>query len=90
MRLPYAGRVSGILEEAMAAFGQASKLSNTQFPFPWAQCVLMFLVIMAVTLPFAIAPFIHEVWVGVALSFIITNTYWSLNEVAVEMEDPFG
>ncbi len=29
-------------------------------------------------------------WMGVVLTFVVVLTYWSLNEVASEMEDPFG
>jgi hypothetical protein len=34
---PSVARLQMALQEAMAAFGQAAKLSATQFPFPWAQ-----------------------------------------------------
>lgn len=87
---PVMARCVGPLEDAMSAFGQATKLAMTQFPFPWAQVVLMFLVLMAASLPFMIVAFIKEIWVGIFMSFVVVTTYWSLNEVAVEMEDPFG
>eukprot|EP00201_Polytomella_parva_P009359 CAMPEP_0175070550 /NCGR_PEP_ID=MMETSP0052_2-20121109/18774_1 /TAXON_ID=51329 ORGANISM="Polytomella parva, Strain SAG 63-3" /NCGR_SAMPLE_ID=MMETSP0052_2 /ASSEMBLY_ACC=CAM_ASM_000194 /LENGTH=343 /DNA_ID=CAMNT_0016337671 /DNA_START=382 /DNA_END=1410 /DNA_ORIENTATION=- len=87
---PQYSRLLGSLEEAMAGFGQANKLANTQFPFPWAQVVMSFLIMMVCTLPFVVVTFLSEAWMGIMMSFITVMTYWSLNEVASEMEDPFG
>ncbi|KAG2488737.1 hypothetical protein HYH03_012736 [Edaphochlamys debaryana] len=87
---PLVSRLGGIAEEAMAAYGHCTKLATTQFPFPWAQVVLAFLAIMALTLPFVVTCFVDQLWMGVCMTFIVVLTYWSLNEVATEMEDPFG
>ncbi|EFJ51126.1 hypothetical protein VOLCADRAFT_87886 [Volvox carteri f. nagariensis] len=87
---PLVARLGGIAEEGMAAFGHCAKLANTQFPFAWAQVVMAFLAIMMLLLPFVVTNFVEELWMGVVLSFVVVLTYWSLNEVASEMEDPFG
>ncbi|KXZ44684.1 hypothetical protein GPECTOR_63g13 [Gonium pectorale] len=87
---PLASRLGGIAEEAMAAFGHCSKLASTQFPFPWAQVVMAFLAMLALALPLAVVSSVSAPWAGVGLSSLVVLTYWSLNEVAAEMEDPFG
>eukprot|EP00201_Polytomella_parva_P014398 CAMPEP_0175066072 /NCGR_PEP_ID=MMETSP0052_2-20121109/16296_1 /TAXON_ID=51329 ORGANISM="Polytomella parva, Strain SAG 63-3" /NCGR_SAMPLE_ID=MMETSP0052_2 /ASSEMBLY_ACC=CAM_ASM_000194 /LENGTH=319 /DNA_ID=CAMNT_0016332715 /DNA_START=461 /DNA_END=1420 /DNA_ORIENTATION=- len=78
------------LDEVMGNFGQALKLATTPFPFPWAQVVMSFLVMMTITLPFVTVTFLEQSWIGIMMSFMTVMTYWSLNEVATEMEDPFG
>mmetsp|Transcript_31456 Transcript_31456/g.57132 ORF Transcript_31456/g.57132 Transcript_31456/m.57132 type:complete len:411 (-) Transcript_31456:850-2082(-) len=78
------------LDDVLGSFGQACKLATTPFPFPWAQVVTSFLVIMTITLPFVTVTFLKQSWIGVMMSFVTILTYWSLNEVANEMEDPFG
>jgi len=78
------------LDDVLGSFGQACKLATTPFPFPWAQVVTSFLVIMTITLPFVTVTFLKQSWIGVMTSFVTILTYWSLNEVANEMEDPFG
>ncbi|KAG2432141.1 hypothetical protein HXX76_009067 [Chlamydomonas incerta] len=87
---PLVSRLGGIAEEGMAAFGHCTKLATTQFPFPWAQVVMAFLAILGSLLPFVVTSFVDQLWMAVTLSFIVVLTYWSLNEVATEMEDPFG
>jgi len=78
------------LDDVIGSFGQACKLATTPFPFPWAQVVTSFLATMTITLPFVTVTFLKQSWIGVMTSFVTILTYWSLNEVANEMEDPFG
>ncbi|KAG2439074.1 hypothetical protein HYH02_006601 [Chlamydomonas schloesseri] len=87
---PLVSRLGGIAEEGMAAYGHCTKLATTQFPFPWAQVVMAFLAILGSLLPFVVTSFVDQLWMGVTMAFVVVLTYWSLNEVATEMEDPFG
>lgn len=90
-KAPITARHMTTLQEAMAAFGHAVKLSNTQFPFPWAQVVMAFQVMMAITLPFAMVSFMdQEGWMGIMMTWMVVTTYTAINEVAAEMEDPYG
>ena len=78
------------IDDVMGAYGQCVKLAFTQFPFPWAQVVYMFLFLLAVTLPFIVVQFVREPWMAVMANFLVVTAFWSINEVAQELEDPFG
>eukprot|EP01023_Acetabularia_acetabulum_P020213 TRINITY_DN20429_c0_g2_i1.p1 TRINITY_DN20429_c0_g2~~TRINITY_DN20429_c0_g2_i1.p1 ORF type:complete len:458 (+),score=86.68 TRINITY_DN20429_c0_g2_i1:226-1599(+) len=86
---PIITRLYQVFSEGMLGFEQCRKFSDTPFPFPWAQAVLVFLIIYTVTVPFVIGAFIKSVWLAAVVTFIAVLTYWTLNEVARDLEDPF-
>ena len=65
------------------------KLADTPFPFPWAQMVLVLLIIFAGTLPLMVVAFIDKLWLAVIIDFFSVQAYWALNEVARDVEDPW-
>lgn len=64
-------------------------LADTPFPFPWAQMVLIMLIFYALTVPLVVVAFINSTWVGLVINFLSVQSYWCLNEVARDLEDPF-
>lgn len=78
------------LQEAMAAFGQAAKTCNTPFPFAWAQLVYVCQYTLTISLPFLVVAVMNHSWTGVILTFVVVVTYAVVNELATELEDPFG
>ncbi|KAK9789401.1 hypothetical protein WJX73_006004 [Symbiochloris irregularis] len=71
------------------SFQSCRTLVDTPFPFPWAQLVLMLLLIFSITCPLLIVGFVNTLWLAIILDFIIVQTYWALNEVARDLEDPY-
>ena len=63
--------------------------SVMQFPFPWAQLVLLLLITFSFTCPLLIVAWVEPLWLGTVLDFICVQTYWALNEVARDLEDPY-
>jgi predicted membrane chloride channel (bestrophin family) len=65
------------------------KLNETPFPFPWAQGIIVVLIMFTVSVPFVFAVFIDNTIVAAFASFIAVQTYIMMNEVANDVEDPF-
>ncbi|GAB4814316.1 hypothetical protein N2152v2_001362 [Parachlorella kessleri] len=86
---PVTTNVFGLLSQCFASFEQCRKLVDTPFPFPWSQIIVAFLLMYTLTIPVMMAAYIKQVWLGVVLTFISVLTYWALNEVARDLEDPY-
>lgn len=65
------------------------KLADTPFPFPYAQLVMGMLIMFLVAIPFLFDTFIKATILSLLLNFITLMSYFSLNELAKDMEDPF-
>eukprot|EP00971_Amphidinium_carterae_P108138 2140811-Amphidinium_carterae.1 len=74
----------------MVAFHDALKITYIPFPFPYAQtcdCLLTFHVLVA---PVVTSQWVNSpVWAGLFV-FVTVFILWSLNFIAVEIENPFG
>ncbi|XRB20716.1 bestrophin [Pseudoscourfieldia marina] len=77
------------LERATEAYMMARKLSDTPFPFPHSQLITGLLVIHACLTPIMVAAFCADVVLAPFLTLVAVWAYWTLNEVARELEDPF-
>lgn len=64
-------------------------IADTPFPFPWAQSVLILLILYAISVPLIVVAFINSTWQGLVVNFLCVQSYWCLNEVARDLEDPF-
>ena len=73
----------------MGAFEQGRKIADTPFPFLSAQFAVACLVLYAMSVPFVIAAWIPSRSFGGIFTFIVVWAYWSLHEVARDLEDPF-
>lgn len=47
------------------------------------------LIFYALTVPLVIVAFINSTWIGLVINFLSVQSYWCLNEVARDLEDPF-
>jgi len=74
----------------MVHFHEAMKISNVPFPFPYAQTCDILLMMYWVFVPFVVAQWVHTFWWAAIFSFIQVFTLWTLNLIAVELENPFG
>eukprot|EP00210_Caulerpa_lentillifera_P008077 g7712.t1 len=86
---PILTRVYQVLSEGMQGFEQCRKIADTPFPFPWAQFVAACLLSYALTVPIVISSFVTAPLLAVVLDVISVVTYYALNEVARDLEDPF-
>ena len=64
-------------------------IADTPFPFPWAQMVLVMLLMYAISVPLVVVAFVDSMWMGIVVNFFCVQSYWCLNEVARDLEDPF-
>ena len=47
------------------------------------------LILYALTVPLVVVAFINSTWMGLVVNFLCVQSYWCLNEVARDLEDPF-
>jgi len=87
---PILSRTYQVLSEGMGAFMQARKIQDTPFPFPYAQLVCAVLLVFITSAPVVVAAYVDNVFMSVLLSFVSSAASAALNEVAKEIEDPFG
>jgi len=86
---PILSRPFQLLSEAMNGFSQARKLAETPFPFPIAQLITLLLYCLTLTAPLMINAYITALWLQMLVTFLAVSTYWALNEVARDLEDPY-
>mmetsp|Transcript_100610 Transcript_100610/g.305320 ORF Transcript_100610/g.305320 Transcript_100610/m.305320 type:complete len:577 (+) Transcript_100610:3-1733(+) len=87
---PLLSRSFNELANGMVAFHEALKITTIPFPFPYAQACHLLLVIHWILVPFIICQWSSRPWWAAILSFIQVLVMWSLNCIAVEIENPFG
>lgn len=51
--------------------------------------VRIMLIFYALTAPLVVVAFINSTWIGLFINFLSVQSYWCLNEVARDLEDPF-
>lgn len=51
--------------------------------------MLILLILYALLVPLLVVAFVNRTWVGLVINFISVQSYWTLNEVARDLEDPF-
>lgn len=74
----------------MIQFHEAMKLSSIPFPFPYAQTCDWLLVIHWILIPFVMQQWVTTIVAAGLFSFCQVFTLWSLNLIAVQIENPFG
>lgn len=78
------------LAQGMVHFHDAVKISSIPFPFPYAQTCDCLLVLHWFITPCLVATSVtYPTWAGI-FSFFSVFILWSLNSIAVEIENPFG
>lgn len=89
MLMLYAMIVPLIVVASLGLFCLCRAIADTPFPFPWAQMVLIMLMLYALTVPLMVVAFVDSTWMGCLINFFCVQSYWCLNEVARDLEDPF-
>merc|ERR1712232_1522158 len=85
---PILSRVFQELSRGIVQINKARQIH--QVPFPFA-CLVAQALMFQFTLTSVVLPLLFEYpWWASIFSFTVTFFYWTLNHVALEMEDPFG
>eukprot|EP00929_Paragymnodinium_shiwhaense_P035295 TRINITY_DN19072_c0_g1_i1.p1 TRINITY_DN19072_c0_g1~~TRINITY_DN19072_c0_g1_i1.p1 ORF type:complete len:614 (+),score=96.86 TRINITY_DN19072_c0_g1_i1:184-2025(+) len=87
---PILSRVFQELANGMVQFHDALKISTIPFPFPYAQTCDLLLLIHWMMTPVIIVHWCSNPLWAFVFSFIQVFILWSLNFIAVEIENPFG
>jgi predicted membrane chloride channel (bestrophin family) len=90
MPAPIVSRIYQELSNGALGFHQAQKIAFVPFPFPYAQLLAIMKTYFVLTVPLAVSCFTDEAWFAVVMSACSCVLFVSLNEVAIELEDPFG
>mmetsp|Transcript_27758 Transcript_27758/g.61276 ORF Transcript_27758/g.61276 Transcript_27758/m.61276 type:complete len:540 (+) Transcript_27758:49-1668(+) len=76
--------------EGICAFHDALKVSETPFPFPYAQTCDLLLLVHGSLVGFVVYPWVtHPAWAAI-LTFVQVFILWALDFIAVELENPYG
>lgn len=78
------------LANGMLAGEEALKISNTPFPFPYAQMCEYLLIIHWLLSPFIVSLWVEHVATAIVFCFASVFTVWTLNLTSKELENPFG
>jgi hypothetical protein len=76
--------LNGLIE----GFNGVDKVHNVPVPFPYAQMILIFLCVYVFAAPFLFVQYFG--WACIVPSLVLTLAFFGINEVALEIEDPFG
>jgi len=87
---PILSRVYNQLGNGIVKLNNARKITNFPIPFPFAQMITVMLLMHWFVAAVICATSIESpVWAGL-LSFSVIISFWSINFIALELEDPFG
>lgn len=87
---PILTRIFQELSTGMLGFNNALKIHNTPFPFPYVQLISVCLLILTISSGFVMHVYVDSPIWAVLFTVIAVGGYHAINEVAVELEDPFG
>eukprot|EP00927_Polykrikos_kofoidii_P018952 TRINITY_DN1881_c0_g5_i1.p1 TRINITY_DN1881_c0_g5~~TRINITY_DN1881_c0_g5_i1.p1 ORF type:complete len:646 (+),score=80.32 TRINITY_DN1881_c0_g5_i1:83-2020(+) len=89
---PIASRVFQELSNGIVDLQNAKKITEFQFPFPYAQMITVMLLMHWIMTPLLAAIMIapEQRVLGAIVVFISVLSLWSLNYTAAELEMPFG
>lgn len=87
---PILSRVYQTISRGFVNLLNAKKITDTRFPFPYAQLIAILLTIHLVLTPIVITGSVHSKVMAAVLTFIPIFSMYSLNFVGSELENPFG
>lgn len=83
-------RLFGSIDNFMGAYYGMRRFLTTPFPFPLVQMARTIMFIYLYTLPFAILDSMENSFVYFATVFLVTYGFIGLENVSIELDDPFG
>jgi hypothetical protein len=82
-------RVYQYISDGTQQYHQCRKTAFTDFPFPHAQLTSFFVLISIFVFPLLFYTYVTSIWIGMVLNFLTTSCFVGIQEVAMELEDPF-
>merc|ERR1711871_1743358 len=87
---PIATRIWGDLTAGMQGYNDADMVLDTPFPFPYSQILAILLLLLVTTCGYVMLAFVDQIIFVILLVGVAVGTFHGLNEVAKELEQPFG
>lgn len=87
---PIQSRMYQELSAGMVALLNNVKIADVPFPFPYAQMLTQLVLLFSCFIPVYVACFTQSLIAGPIISFMIFESFWCVNEVAKDLENPFG
>jgi predicted membrane chloride channel (bestrophin family) len=87
---PIASRVYQTISRGFVNLLNAKKITDTRFPFPYAQLISLLLLLHTALTPMIMASLIKSKVLCAIFTFIPVFGMFSLNFIAMELENPFG
>jgi len=87
---PILTRAYSELASGMVKFHDCLKIARISVPFPYTQATLMLLVMHLILTPFVMVFETSHPLISGILAFIQVFILWSLQSIAIELENPFG
>mmetsp|Transcript_525 Transcript_525/g.1408 ORF Transcript_525/g.1408 Transcript_525/m.1408 type:complete len:608 (+) Transcript_525:132-1955(+) len=86
---PILSRLYQVISDGCLGFGQAAKIADTPFPFPYQNLLQLFLWVYVFTVPFVMNAWLKEPVLRAVLTFLSVWCYFALNQVGNNLEDPY-
>lgn len=87
---PILSRIYQTLSRGLVNLLNAKKITDTQFPFPWAQLITLMLTFHCMSTPLVVVAKCTQYAWALLLTFVPVFGMIALNLVAAELEMPFG
>merc|ERR1719161_91442 len=87
---PLAGRAHMRMADAMTGYNDAYRIAAVAYPAPVAQMTTFLMVCFVFFVPIVVEKFTKSLILTPLFSCIITISYWGLNKISIELENPFG
>jgi len=87
---PILSRVFQTLSRGQVNLANCKKITNTLFPFPYAQLIAVGLLVFSIVTPFIMAGITKHLLWGVLFTAMPIFGLFALNNVCMELEQPFG
>jgi len=87
---PILNRSTTDLASAIVDIYRVRKIKEVPFPFPYSQMVLLMLAVYSLVTPILASQLIDSLSMAVVASFCVQTAFWSLYQIADEIDQPFG
>jgi len=87
---PILSRTFQELSRGIVNLNNARKIKEIPFPFPYAQVSTAMLLVHLVMTPIFASQFLKSTTFAVLITLVTTASFWALNYIAQELEQPFG
>lgn len=86
---PILSRLYQVVSDGALGFSQASKITDTPFPFPYQNLIQLFLWVYGLIVPFVMNAWLRNAYLRAVLTFLATWSYFAMHEVGSNLEDPY-